>query len=69
MKLAKGIWLALLFSLLVGIVMGTLLRRRAEAPERYIGSAPLPLHVSASVAGVLDPRQHEQQVAQAVQVA
>jgi hypothetical protein len=66
-KLARGIGLALLLSLLFGLAVGTLLRRRAEQPVRYIGLAPsapgaFPLHVAAAGPGVLQARQHEEQV-------
>lgn len=33
----KGVLLALLFSLLVGLVIGTVLRMRLERPIHYIG--------------------------------
>lgn len=72
----RTILFALLFALLFGMAVGTLIRRRMEEPTRYIGlrapsyrfagralSAPsLPLHVAAAVAGVLEARQHEEQV-------
>jgi len=64
MKLARGILIALLLSLVVGWIIGTVLRRRAERPVVYIGSAlpSQPLHVAGSGAPVLDPRHHEEQV-------
>ena len=37
MKLVKRVLLALLFSLLVGFAIGTLLRWRLERPVHYIG--------------------------------
>ena len=37
MKFVKGVLLALLFSLLVGLVIGTVLRMRLERPIHYIG--------------------------------
>ena len=37
MKLLKGVLLALLFSLLVGFAIGTVLRLRLERPIFYIG--------------------------------
>jgi hypothetical protein len=69
-KLLRGIGLALLLSLLFGLAVGTLLRRRAEQPVRYIGLAPsgrsapsaFPLHVAAVSPGVLQPGEHEEQV-------
>jgi hypothetical protein len=68
-KFLKGFWLALLLSLIVGLVIGTLLRRKAEMPERYIGSAPLPLHVAAPITGVLETRENEEQIAETVEIA
>ena len=70
MKLLRGIGLALLLSLLFGLAVGTLLRRRAERPVRYIGLAPsgpsapsaLPLYVATAGQGILVPGQHEEQV-------
>jgi hypothetical protein len=60
----KRIALALLFSLLLGIAIGTVLRIRMERPKIYIGSvAPrLPLAVGHARAPILDPGQHEQQI-------
>ena len=64
MSLLKRIALALLFSLLIGMLIGSVLRIRLERPTSYIGSvAPrLPLRVGHARAPVLDPGQHEQQV-------
>ena len=67
MKLLRGIGLALLLSLLFGLAVGTLLRRRAEQPVRYIGLAPsapsaFPLHVAAAAPGVFQPGEHKEQV-------
>ena len=64
------VFLAVAFSFLVGIVIGTLLRAKIERPVYYIGSAlfavpdrrPLPLHVAHPGASVLDPGDHEQQI-------
>ncbi len=64
------VFLAVAFSFLVGIVIGTLLRAKIEQPVYYIGSAlfavpdrrPLPLHVAHPGASVLDPGDHEQQI-------
>lgn len=73
----RTILFALLFALLFGMAVGTAMRRRMEAPTRYIGSSQgtdsagpavalaghaLPLHVAAAGAGVLEPGQHEEQV-------
>jgi len=67
-KLLKGVLLALLFSLLVGLALGTLLRWRLERSHYYLGSAiaPPPLHIGDARAPVLDPRQHEEQIGQPV---
>ena len=64
MSWLKRIALALLFALLLGMAIGTVLRIRMERPKSYIGSvAPrLPLDVGLARAAVLDPRQHEQQI-------
>ena len=64
------VFLAVAFSFLVGIVIGTLLRAKIERPVYYIGSTlfavpdrrPLPLHVAHPGASVLDPGYHEQQI-------
>jgi hypothetical protein len=60
----KRIALALLFSLLLGLAIGSVLRIKLERPTIYIGSvAPrLPLDVGHARASVLDPGHHEQQV-------
>jgi len=64
MRIVRGILIALLLSLLVGLFIGTALRLHMERPEVYIGSAlaPLPLDVGHAGAGVLDPSHHEQKV-------
>lgn len=64
MSLLKRIALALLFSLLFGLLIGSVLRVRMERPTIYIGSvAPrLPLRVGHARTPVLDPGHHEQQV-------
>ena len=56
--------LALLFALLFGVVVGTLLRQRLERPVRYLGSVPatLPLDVGYAGAMVLDPGHCKEQV-------
>ncbi len=64
------IFLALAFSFLLGIVIGTVLRAKLEQPVYYIGSAlfavpgrrPLPHYVAYPGASVLDPGDHEQQI-------
>jgi len=81
-KLIRIIVMALLGSLLAGLVIGTLIRRQIERPERYIGRARPGLHdlpASAVPAGPLhitDPGavvrlacQDEEQVGEPVQVA
>jgi hypothetical protein len=64
LKLLKGVLLALLFSLLVGLAIGAALRMRLERPTPYIGSAfaPDPFDVGDTRASVLDTRHHEEQV-------
>ena len=73
MKLLRAVLISLLISLLVGLAIGTWIRLRLEAPVRYIGqntptdaavsAAPRsPLDVGQAGAGVLDARQHEEQV-------
>lgn len=71
MSWLKRVALALLFALLFGMVVGTVLRLRMERPKVYIGSASpgLPLDVGLAGAPVLETRDHEQQVAQPIQVA
>jgi len=68
MKWLKGVLLALLASLLVGLVIGTLLRWRLERSAWYIGSAsaPWPLDVVNARAPILDARHHEQQIGKPV---
>ena len=64
----KRILLALLFSLLFGMALGTWLRLRLDRPPRgYIGRIDSaisagPLHVVDARAAILDPRHHEEQV-------
>jgi hypothetical protein len=66
MRWLRAILLALLFSLLFGFAVGTVLRMRLERPTWYIGAvlprATLPLDVGPAGAAVLDPRHHEEQV-------
>ena len=63
-KTLRAILLALLASLIVGLVIGTWLRIQMERPVRYIGSAPgsLPLDVGNAGPVILDTSDHEQQV-------
>ena len=64
MSFPKRIALALLFSLLLGMAIGSVLRIRMERPKIYIGSvAPRrALAVGHARAPVRDPGHHEQQV-------
>jgi len=64
MRVARVILAALLFSLLLGLAIGSLLQRRAARPVIYIGLAlpPHPLDVTESGAVVLDARHHEEQI-------
>ena len=64
MKWIRGVLLALLFSLLVGFLIGLVLRSRLERRPQYIGLvAPArPLHVGDAGAPVLDARHHEEQI-------
>ncbi len=68
MKLLKSVLLALLFSLFVGLALGTLLRLRLERSVYYLGSAPAPapLDVGDTRPPILDTRHHEEQIGQAV---
>jgi len=68
--------IALLCSLLAGFAFGTCLRQRAERAPVYIGGLPgsvgaptLPLDVGEAGAPVLDAREHEEQIREAIQVA
>ena len=71
MRLLRVVVLALLGSLVAGLAIGTAIRLRMEAPERYfIGRASSSLPSVARAPGnvgklrttVLDPRHHEQQI-------
>ena len=68
MKLLKGMLLALLFSLVLGLAIGTALRLRAEKSVYYLGSAiaPHPLDVGDTRPSILDTRHYEEQIGQAV---
>ena len=68
MKLLKSALLALFFSLLLGIAIGTALRLRLEKSVYYLGSAiaPAPLDVGDTRPPILDTRHHEEQIGQAV---
>ncbi len=60
--------LALLFSLVLGLAIGTALRLRLEQSVYYLGSAtaPHPLDVSDTRPSIFDTRHHEEQIGQAV---
>ena len=64
MKLVRSVLLALLFSLIVGFLIGLVIRSRLERRTEYIGSvAPAgPLHVGDARAPILDARHHEQKI-------
>ena len=68
MKLLKGVLLALLFSLVLGLAIGTALRLRAEKSVYYLGSAiaPHPLDIGDTRPSILDTRHYEEQIGQAV---
>ena len=66
-KLVRTVLLALLFSLLLGFAVGTVLRMRFERPTVYIGargpSLPAdPLHIGDAGPAILDARHDEEQV-------
>ena len=63
------IWL-LVLELIAAFAIATAIRLEFEQPARYIGSTlPAGPHLVAEPgAPVLDPGQHEEQVAQAVQI-
>ena len=68
MKLLKGMLLALLFSLVLGLAIGTALRLRAEKSVYYLGSAiaPHPLDVGDTRPSILDTRHYKEQIGQTV---
>jgi hypothetical protein len=67
-KLLKGVLLALLFSLALGLAIGTALRLHLERSVYYLGSAvaPHPLDVCDTRPSILDTRHDEEQIGQAV---
>lgn len=68
----RSVAIALAISFAVGLAAGTWLRCRMERRPTYLGELLLPafpLDVADSGAPVLDPREHEEQVREAVQVA
>ena len=68
MKFLNGVLLALLFSLVLGLAIGTALRLRAEKSAYYLGSAiaPHPLDVGDTRPSILDTRHYEEQIGQTV---
>ena len=72
MKVMRTVLLALLFSLLAGLMIGTALRQRMEAPTVYIGKSRAsgsgasaeagPLHVGNALPTILHAGHHEEQV-------
>jgi len=60
----KRVLLALFFSLLVGLAIGTAIRLRLERPVVYMGSAAprFPFDVGYAGASVFDPSHHEEQI-------
>lgn len=68
MKLLRRVLLALLFSLLLGLAIGTALRLRMERGVYYLGSAiaPRPLDIGDTRPPVLDACHHEEQIGQPV---
>ena len=64
MKILRSILVALLLSLIFGLLAGFALQLRMRRAPVYIGSAlaPDPLHVAAARSAILDPRHHEQQI-------
>ena len=77
MKLVRTVLFALLFSLLLGFAVGTVLRMRFERPTIYIGAhdadpgaatargaslPPDPLHVGDAGPAILDAGHDEEQV-------
>ena len=68
MKILKSVLLALLFSLFLGLAIGTALRLRMERSVYYLGSAiaPQPLDIGDTRPPVLDARHHEEQIGQPV---
>jgi hypothetical protein len=67
-KLLKGVLLALLASLVLGLAIGTALRLRLERSVYYLGSAtaPHPLDIGDTRPSILDTRHYEEQIRQAV---
>ena len=78
-KLLRSIALALLGSLLVGLILGTWLRIQSEAVQPiFIGCAACetastlasaPHDVGHAGAAVLDARDHEEEIGEPIQVA
>ena len=65
MKVVRTVLLALLFSLIVGLTIGTMIRKRMEQPTVYLGGVSAearPFDVRYACALVLDARHDEEQV-------
>ena len=63
MKFVRTVLLALLFSLFVGLVIGTVLRQRMEKPTIYLGSTESsPFDIGDSRALVLHAGHDKEQV-------
>jgi len=67
-KLLKLVLLALLFSLALGLAIGTALRLRVERGVYYLGSATArhPFDVRDARPSILDTRHDKEQIGQAV---
>jgi hypothetical protein len=69
-RVLRTVFWALVFAFAIGFVVGTLLRRELDRPLRYIGErsdadsglAANPCDVGNPLAGVLVPRDHEEQI-------
>jgi len=70
-RLTRFILWLLLLELIAAFAVATAIRIKLEKPVRYIGSAlpALPHHVDDAGTPILDAGQHEQQIAQAIQVS
>ena len=69
-RVLRTVFWALVFAFAIGFVVGTILRRELDRPQRYIGEqsdadsglAANPCDVGNPLAGVLVPRDHEEQI-------
>jgi hypothetical protein len=79
MTFLRSLLLALLFSLLLGLVIGTWLRLRMERPVRYFvttdavpdrsGVAASPLDLGDAAAVIVEAREHEEQIRKSIEIA